>query len=105
MNRTHIIDERELLIKLRDGDHSAFEKLYTHYSPVITAHLIHLLKSMDLAEEVAQDTFISVWEHRENIDSEKSFKSYLYKIATNKTYNLFCRASYDKALRSYMLPI
>ena len=97
-------DEKELLTKLQSGDVVAFDKLYAAYSPLITTHLIHLLKSGELAQEVLQDTFVSVWENRKNIDTEKSFNSYLYKIATNKSYDLFRRAAYEKEVRSAMLP-
>src|SRR5690606_15398603 len=92
------------LTKLQSGDVVAFDKLYAAYSPLITTHLIHLLKSGELAQEVLQDTFVSVWENRKNIDTEKSFNSYLYKIATNKSYDLFRRAAYEKEVRSAMLP-
>lgn len=95
----------ELLERLRDGDQRSFDKLYSAYSSHITAHLLTLLKSRELAQEVAQDTFIDLWVNREAIDPEKSIKSYLFKIATNKTYNLFKRAAHDKKLREHMLPI
>lgn len=96
---------QELLQRLRDGDQRSFDSVYSDYSVHITAHLITLLKSRELAQEVAQDTFIALWENREAIDPEKSIKSYLFKIATNKTYNLFKRAAHDKKLREHMLPI
>jgi len=98
-------DEKELLRRLREGDQRSFTKLYSDYSSLISAHLLYMLKTRELAQEVAQDTFIALWENRAKIDPEKSLKSYLVKIATNKTYNLFKRAAHDKALRKHMLPI
>lgn len=99
------IEEKEVLLRLRAGDHHAFETIYFKYASPIMAHLVHLLKSADLAQEIAQETFMAVWESREKIDAEKAFKSYLYKIATNKTYNLFRRAAYDQQLKKMLLPI
>lgn len=96
---------KEMLQRLRDSDQRSFDRVYSDYSSHITAHLISLLKSRELAQEVAQDTFIALWVNREAIDPEKSIKSYLFKIATNKTYNLFKRAAHDKKLREHMLPI
>lgn len=97
--------ERDLLIKLRDGNHQAFSKIYDQYSASITLHLTKLLKSEDLAFEVAQDTFVTVWERRANLDPTQSLKSYLYKIATNKSLKIFRKASHDQAYRAHLLPI
>lgn len=98
MNRTHLIDERELLIKLRDGDAMAFEKLYNFYKEHIITHLLYLFKNDDLTQDVAQEVFITIWEKREELNPDKSFKSYLYTIATNKAYDLIRKAKYDKNL-------
>lgn len=95
--------EKVLVKKMRSGDAIAFEKLYLKYSPAITSHLLYMLKSPEWTQEVLQETFMTVWEQRSKIDVEKCFKSYLYKIATNKTYKLFRAAAYDNAYRLQML--
>ena len=105
MKPLQINDERELLLKLRDGDKMAFEQLYDKYYYDLTGHLIRLLKSTDLAKEVVQDTFMAVWEHRHRLDPEKPIKAYLYKIATNNTFNIFKKASHDQKYRAYLYPI
>ncbi|WP_346070392.1 RNA polymerase sigma factor [Sphingobacterium siyangense] len=105
MNTKSITDERELLLKLRDGDHLAFEQLYNKYHPNLIGHLIRLLKSTDLAKEVLQDTFMAVWEHRGSIDTERPLKAYLFKTATNNTFNIFKKAAHDVKYRKYLYPI
>lgn len=102
---TTIVDEKELLQKLRDGDNQAFEQVYNKYYYNLTGHLIRMLKSTDLAKEVVQDTFMALWEHRDRLDPEKSIKSYLFKIATNQTFNIFKKASHDEKYRAYLYPI
>lgn len=67
---------------------------------MITGHLLRLLKIPELVEEVVQDTFMSLWEHRERIDSEKSIKAYLAQIAANNARNLFRRAAHDERMRA-----
>lgn len=95
-----ITDEKDLLIKLRDGDEAAFEILYNHYKKPITAKLIRLLKSEELAADVLQDLFLKIWEIKATINPEKSFRAYLYTIAGNMV-----RAVYRKALRDDALMI
>ena len=41
------------------------------------------------AEELVQQTFIRVWENRENVNPEKSFISYLCTIAKNMLLNRY----------------
>lgn len=105
MQSTPSLTERDLLLHVREGDEHAFSKIYDQYAIALTSHLTYLLKSDELADEVVQETFIAVWEHRGHLDPEKSFKSYLYTIAVNKAHKLFRKAAYDQAYRSYLLPI
>lgn len=97
--------ERELLGKLREGSVKAFDQLYELHHYNLLGHLLVLLKSRELAKEVAQDTFMTLWEQRANIREESSIKPYLFKIASNLTFNIFKKASYDDRYRSYMYPI
>lgn len=99
------ISENELLARLQEGDDKAFTALYNRYSTPIMSHLVYMLKSAELADEVLQDTFMAVWSNRQNIDPDLSFKAYLYKIATNNTYKLFRKAAHDQAYRAHMLPV
>lgn len=96
--------ERDRLNNLLRGDHQAFETLYHQYKTPLVRHLLYLFKSEELAEELAQDTFVTVWQERQKVDPEQSFRAYLYTIATNKAYNLFRRASYDAILRDKLRP-
>lgn len=88
----YIVDERELLARLREGDENAFVVIYDRYKSALAVRLLYLLKSDALAEEALQDLFMRVWTLRESIDPEKSFKAYLYRIATSIAYDTFRRA-------------
>ena len=78
--------EKELLIALRSGDQKAFEKIYQMYSPRLFGKLMKLVKSESNAKDILLDVFIIVWERRESIDIDKSFRSFLFKIAENKAF-------------------
>ena len=104
MKKLPIVDEREVLQRLRDGDAAAFETIYNTYYEQLTGHLLRLLKSTELAKEVLQDTFMALWVHRTRVDENKSIKAYLFKIATNHAYNFFKRAAHDEKLKAYLAP-
>lgn len=97
--------EKELLQRLKNSDHAAFELVYHAYKQRIIFNLLRVLKSRDLVEEVVQDLFLKVWNTREQIDLDKSFNAFLYTIAANMAKNVFRKAAYDKKIRSQLLPI
>lgn len=97
--RKHIYSlEQDLLRQLAEGDEYAFEQLYLLYSPRIYKKILLLVKQVDLAEELLQDVFVKIWEKRNTIDSQKSFKSYVYIIAKNVVIDLFRKATLDRKI-------
>lgn len=89
-------DEKELLLQLQQDSEQAFEKLYMLYSARLFGNLLKLTKSETDAQEILQEVFIKIWDNRRQIDTEKSFRSYLFKIAENKVYDLFRKVARDK---------
>lgn len=89
-------DEKGLLLQLKQGSEHAFEKIYTLYSARLYGNLLKLVKLEEEAKEILQDVFLKIWKEREHIDTEKSFRSYLFKIAENKVYDFFRKAARDK---------
>ncbi|MDR2285736.1 MAG: RNA polymerase sigma-70 factor [Sphingobacterium sp.] len=100
-----MLKEKQWLERLQHGDRSAFELFYRQYRDHILSHLLFLLKSEDLAKDVAQDTFLTVWEKHYSVDPQKPFKSLLYTIATNKAYDLFRRASTNRRIYQQLKPL
>ncbi|SDL55900.1 RNA polymerase sigma-70 factor, ECF subfamily [Pedobacter sp. ok626] len=92
------IDEQALLLQLKNGDQHAFEMLYNNYKFRIAGNLFKLLKSDDLVKEILQELFFKIWEVRTQIDPEKSFKSYLFRVAENLVYDYFRKVAKDKRL-------
>ncbi|MEI9810850.1 MAG: RNA polymerase sigma-70 factor [Bacteroidota bacterium] len=98
-------DERELLLQLLSGSEQAFEKVYNIYSPRLYGNLLKMVKSGPEAQEILQDVFLKVWNNRQNINIEKSFRSYLFKIAENKVYDFFRKAARDKKKQDQLIAI
>ena len=96
------LDERMLLILLQEGNKQSFEELYHRYKRRIYGNLKKLLKSDDLAEELLQEVFVKVWNKRHNLDVEKSFRSYLFRIAENLVYDFFRKAARDRKLEAHL---
>jgi RNA polymerase sigma-70 factor (family 1) len=77
---TNHIDEKDLLLRLQNGDHTAFEILYQRHSRQLLAKLDRKLATPDEADDLIQELFIKIWERRHQIDPEQDFAGYLYRI-------------------------
>jgi RNA polymerase sigma-70 factor (ECF subfamily) len=89
----------ELLVKqLRWGSELAFTPLYDLYSKQLYRNILRMVKDEDVAQELLQDLFLKIWESQSSIDPEKSFRSFLYKVAENLVYMHFRKLSKDKRL-------
>lgn len=93
-------DEQTLLLRLKSGDYQAFTQLYQRYSLRLLGRIIRLVKSEETAEEILQTLFLKVWERRDQIDADKSLKSFLFTIAQNLVYDHFRRMALDERFRN-----
>lgn len=77
--------ENELLLikAFKEGNEQAFKKLFDKYHQKLYAYLFRLLDSKDDAEDIVQETFIKIWEAREQFIEGYSFDAFLFKIAKN----------------------
>lgn len=69
--------------KLRDKD--AFAKIYDYYAPRIKSFLMRGGLSADIADELAQETMLTVWHKAESFDPKQAAAStWIFTIARNK---------------------
>lgn len=54
--------DSELLYRLKEGDRDAFNTVYWRYSPKVYNTVLYLLNDADLAEDVVQELFLTIWE-------------------------------------------
>ena len=73
-------DEENIFNSFRKGDIKAFEHLYKMYQPRLFAYTQNVVKASDVAKDIVQDSFMSFWENRGNIQTDYSVISYLFKI-------------------------
>jgi RNA polymerase sigma-70 factor (ECF subfamily) len=82
MTETHS-EEKVLIENIRKGDSHAFNEIYSHYFSNVYCFSYKFLKSKELAQECTQLTFIKIWEGRNHLNTDLSFKSYLFTICKN----------------------
>ncbi|HET8651401.1 MAG TPA: RNA polymerase subunit sigma-70 [Gaiellaceae bacterium] len=67
----------------RRGDESAFSSLVERYRPELQLHCYRMLGSLEDSEDVVQETFLRAWRNRQTFEGRSSFRTWLYRIATN----------------------
>ena len=70
-----------IIKKLKSGNVNAFDLIYQRYHRKVYYFALCYLKNKEDAEGIVQETFLRVWEKRDNIDTTRSFKSWLFTIS------------------------
>lgn len=90
------LGDRELLRRIREGDESALQLLLTRYWEAVVRVSRQFLDGPDPAEDVAQETFIRLWERREHWDLEGSLRGLLFRIAHHAAIDARRKESADE---------
>ena len=90
--------------RIRDGDEAAFESFFADVYPGLVAFLGQRTGSAALAEDIAQDAFVALWEHRAGVDPTRSLRAYLYRTALNRAVSLGRRRRLELRVRHWLRP-
>lgn len=85
--------------ELKVGDAEAFDHLFIYYSKRLYYFALGYLKSKEDAEEIVQDVFFKIWQNRESLKPELSFKAYIFKIAYRRIIEQFQKVAQDQVYR------
>jgi RNA polymerase sigma-70 factor (family 1) len=85
--------------RLRAGDETAFRQVMDRYFPVITHFALRIVRDRAAAEDVAEETFIKLWQTRERTGNFQSVKAFLFIAAKNACINEL-KAQSSKARRN-----
>lgn len=82
-----------LLLRIQKKDESALSQLYDDYASALYGVIIRICKDQQHAQNLLQDTFLTIWEKAHQYNPEKGkFYTWAYRIAKNKALN-FMRQS------------
>ncbi|PBQ33298.1 RNA polymerase subunit sigma-70 [Sphingobacteriaceae bacterium] len=89
-NKFAIYPDEELMFHLSNGEVMAFDELYERYSRRLMIYFTRMLNfDKDLAEDALQDLFLKIAEHPEKFDRSRSFKTWIFSVASNTCKNYY----------------
>jgi RNA polymerase sigma-70 factor (ECF subfamily) len=75
--------DQQVVTWAQDGDESAFRELIRRYQRPIFSIIYRMVRDRELAEDLAQETFIKVLNAIDSYRPEHKFSSWIFKIANN----------------------
>jgi len=76
-------DDSHLIESLRNGNEAAFVSLIDRYSDIMLRLARIYVTAWPVAEEVVQDTWMSVFEHLGHFEGRSSLKTWMFRILIN----------------------
>lgn len=84
MNATPVSDH-ELVTRAQLGSETAYRELLDRYQRPVFSIILRMIRDREQAEDLAQETFVRVFNHIGRYDPRYKFSSWIFKIATNLT--------------------
>lgn len=81
----------DLILHLKKGNADAYAYLVDTYNHKLCLYANSLMNDVPVSEDIVQNVFIKVWERRDNLNTNFSIKSYLYKSVYNTCINEYKR--------------
>lgn len=91
-------DEKCLFERLRKGDEAAFKVIYNMYVPRLFYFVREYLPQADMAENIIQDTLLTLWDKKASLSDGTNLSAYLYTVAKNNCLNKLRDLKYAKKL-------
>ncbi len=81
------IQEKELIVRFKNGDQTAFELLFHYYYPGLVMYSSQFTADRAEAEEIVQDFFVRVWQKHQQLIPADSLKNYFFSSVKNGSLN------------------
>jgi RNA polymerase sigma-70 factor, ECF subfamily len=79
--------DEELLSGLRNSDKGAYEVLFRRYYTSLFHQILYRNHDRDLAEDIAQESFVRLWVRRSKLKSHFPLLPFLITVAVNLLYD------------------
>jgi RNA polymerase sigma-70 factor (ECF subfamily) len=75
--------DHDLIALARTGSEKAYRELLDRYQRPVFSLVYRMVHDRELAEDLAQETFVKVFNHLDRFNPKYKFSSWIFKIASN----------------------
>ncbi len=93
-------DDDQLMVRLQDGEHRAFEELVDRYQGPLVGFFLKNTRDAQFAEDLAQETLLRVYNQSWDFIPTGRFRGWMYRIARNLLIDNIRRQSHDALIRA-----
>jgi RNA polymerase sigma-70 factor (ECF subfamily) len=91
--------DTELVFRIKEGDRDALGQLITAYQRHILAVAFKMTGDWHIAQDIAQDVFITLMEKIDTFDPERNFFPWIYRVAINRSIDYLRRSGREKGFQ------
>lgn len=91
-----------LLQQMSTGSEEAFCRLFDHYWNRVYSSSLVLTKSPQMAQDIAQEVFLQLWQHREKAAEIQKLDGFLFISARNLIFKKMSRLKVEEAYQHYL---
>lgn len=88
--------EREVIVKVAEGDEAAFYQLFAHYMPLLRPFVLRFTHSEFDTEEVLQDSMLRVWLYRDRLEDIQDIRAWIFKVTARECLTRLRRQATDR---------
>ena len=101
LGSTVTYSEQELTAALKAKDEQAFSYLYDHYSGSLYSIILQIVKSPEVANDILQEVFISIWRKIESYDPIKGrLFTWMLNISRNASIDMLRSKNYQNSQKN-----
>ncbi|HEY2648337.1 MAG TPA: sigma-70 family RNA polymerase sigma factor [Puia sp.] len=101
LGSTVTYSEQELTAALKARDEQAFSYLYDHYSGSLYSIILQIVKSQEVANDILQEVFISIWRKIESYDPIKGrLFTWMLNISRNASIDMLRSKNYQNSQKN-----
>jgi RNA polymerase sigma-70 factor (ECF subfamily) len=75
--------------KAKKGDIAAYQKIYDQFARKVLNFIYRMVNSVEEAEDLTQETFVTVYQKLESLKDNTKFEPWLFRIARNFVYQKY----------------
>lgn len=90
-----------LLLLLKQGDERALTTLFESTFSHLVRYVFGFVKDRQVSQDIVQDAFVKLWDHRSNIDPSAEPKALLFTICRRLALNELRSIAYDQEARAH----